>query len=175
MAEEQAAEEKPAPEKFLVFTVQGAYYTFPSRLISEVAALEKVFPLPLLPDYVRGIINRYSAPYALIDIGLLILKTPAAPSAGAVSRGSPPGPAKTVVLKETVDKLAFLIDDVVDIVDVHPSDLTKVEQDGEAPGSGAIAGGAAGLIESSFEWHDTHVFCLSIQEIINQVKKDFEA
>ncbi|GHV92751.1 hypothetical protein AGMMS50268_32600 [Spirochaetia bacterium] len=173
MAEEQAAEEKTAPEKFLVFTVQGAYYTFPSRLISEVAALEKVFPLPLLPDYVRGIINRYSAPYALIDIGILILKTPAALSAGAVSRGSPPGPAKTVVLKETVDKLAFLIDDVVDIVDVLPSALIKVEQDGDAPG--VLNGGAAALIESSFEWHDTHVFCLSVEEIINQVKKDFEA
>jgi purine-binding chemotaxis protein CheW len=153
MADEKEIAETPATEKFLVFTVQGKYYTFPSKLISEVAASEKIFPLPLLPDYVRGIINRYSAPYALIDIGLLMLKTPSEP-------------VKVVVLKEEVDKLAFLIDDVVDIVDIPLPSLMKVEQDNDAPDS-------TGVIDYSFEWHDTNVFCLSIQEILGQIKKDF--
>jgi purine-binding chemotaxis protein CheW len=154
-AKAKLPKEKPELEEFLIFMVQGKYYTFPSKLIAEVAALEKVFPLPLLPDYVRGIINRYSVPYALIDIGLLILKTPSEK------------PAKTVVLKETVDKLAFLIDDVVDIVETPLSELLKVERDAEDAG-------VTGLIEFSFEWHDTHVFCLNLPEIINQIKKDFE-
>jgi purine-binding chemotaxis protein CheW len=141
-------------EKYLIFTILGTYYTFPSRFISEVSAFEKVYPLPLLPAYVKGIINRYSVPYALLDIGLLIRETPTPES-------------KVVVLKETVDKLAILIDDVADIIDIPVSALLKVEQDADRDV-------VTDIIESSFEWHDTHVFVLGIRQIINRVKTDFE-
>lgn len=141
-------------EKYLIFTILGKYYTFPSRFISEVTAFEKVYPLPLLPGYVRGIINRYSAPFALIDIGLLMRET-ATPE------------SKVVVLKEAVDKLAFLIDDVVDIVDVSAANLLKVEQ-------GAEQDDVTDIIEATFEWHDVHVLVLGIRQIINRVKADFE-
>ncbi|MDR2102409.1 MAG: chemotaxis protein CheW [Treponema sp.] len=141
-------------EKYLIFTILGKHYTFPSRFISEVTAFDKVYPLPLLPEYVRGIINRYSVPFALIDIGLLIRETPTPE-------------AKVVVLKESVDKLAFLIDDVVDIIDIPITNLLKVEQ-------GAERDDVTDIIESSFEWHDTHVFVLGLRQIINRVKTDFE-
>ncbi|MDR2402852.1 MAG: chemotaxis protein CheW [Spirochaetaceae bacterium] len=141
-------------EKYLIFTILGKHYTFPSRFISEVTAFDKVYPLPLLPEYVKGVINRYSVPFALIDIGLLI-------------REMPTPEVKVVVLKESVDKLAFLIDDVVDIIDVPVSNLLKVEQ-------GVERDDITDIIESSFEWHDTHVFVLGIRQIINRVKTDFE-
>jgi purine-binding chemotaxis protein CheW len=141
-------------EKYLIFTILGKFYTFPSRFISEVTAFSYVYPLPLMPDYVRGIINRYSVPFALIDIGLLIRETPTPE-------------AKVVVLKETVDRLAFLIDDVVDIIDIPASGILKVEQ-------GAERDDATDIIESSFEWHDTHVFVLDIRQIINRLKADLE-
>jgi purine-binding chemotaxis protein CheW len=120
--------------------------------VNEVAALDRAYPLPLLPEYVKGIINRYSAPYALIDIGLMIFKKASSSS-------------KVVVLKESEEKLAFMIDDVVDIIDIPRSSLLKIEQD---------SGGqdTPDIIEASFEWHNTHVFVLSIHEIISMVKND---
>ncbi|MDR2633392.1 MAG: chemotaxis protein CheW [Treponema sp.] len=142
-------------EKFLIFTIQERLYTLPSRMINEVAAYDKAYPLPLLPEYVKGIINRYSVPYALIDLGLFMLKTPSTLS-------------KVVVLKESVDKLAFMIDDVVDIVDVPVGNILKVEQGTENQDTTAV-------IDASFEWHQRDVFILSIREIINRIKKDFEA
>jgi purine-binding chemotaxis protein CheW len=141
-------------EKYLIFTILGKFYTFPSRVISEVTAFDHVYPLPLLPNYVRGIINRYAVPFALIDIGLLIRET-ATPE------------SKVVVLKETVDKLAFLIDDVVDIIDIPAASLLQVSQ-------GTDQGDGTDIIEASFEWHDTHVFVLGVRQIINRVKADFE-
>jgi purine-binding chemotaxis protein CheW len=131
----------------------GKFYTFPSRIISEVTAFDTVYPLPLLPEYVIGIINRYSAPYALVDIGLLLQKIPTPR-------------AKVVVLKETVEKIAFLIDDVVDIIDVAQPELMKLEQ-------GTEANDTTDIIESSFEWHDTNVFVLNIRQIINRVVGEF--
>ncbi|MDR2392749.1 MAG: chemotaxis protein CheW [Treponema sp.] len=142
-------------EKFLIFTIQDRLYTLPSRMINEVAVYDKAYPLPLLPEYVKGIINRYSIPYALIDLGLFMLKTPSTLS-------------KVVVLKESVDKVAFMIDDVVDIVDIPLEDILKVEQGRENQDATVV-------IEASFEWHQMDVFVLSIREIINRIKQDFNA
>jgi len=139
-------------EKYLIFTVRDKQYALPSKIIREVAALEKVFPLPLAPEYVRGIINRYSVPYALIDIRFLLL-------------GETSNSGKLIVLKEDVDKLAFLIDDVTDIADLPPDKLMKIEQEETA---------LAGSISAFFEWKDYQVFCLEPAEIISRIKRDFE-
>jgi purine-binding chemotaxis protein CheW len=133
--------------------IQNSRYALPSALISEVAVVERVFPLPLVPGYVRGLINRYSTPYALIDIGLLLFNIPS-------------GASKTVVLKESVDKLAFLIDDVLDIADIARDKLLKVEQESEE---------AMPLIESSFEWQGGPVFCIGVGDFARRIRKDFEA
>jgi len=136
-------------EKYLVFNVREKQYALPSKLIREVAALEKIFPLPLAPDYVRGIINRYSVPYALIDIRFLLHNE--------ISETG-----KVIVLKEEVDKLAFLIDDVSDIAE--PEKLMKIEQEENA---------VAGPIGAYFELKGSQVFCIDTAEIINKIKQDF--
>ena len=138
-------------EKYLIFAVRDKHYALPSKIISEVAVLEKVFPLPLVPEYVRGIINRYSVPYALVDIGFLFYMD--------VSNAG-----KVIVLKEEVDKLALLIDDVTDIADLPPEKLIKTEPE-ENSFSGAIS--------AFFEWKDSHVFCLDAGELISRIKQDF--
>ena len=139
-------------DRYLIFTIQEKQYALPSKLISEVAVLEKVFPLPLVPGYVRGIINRYSVPYALIDICFLLQKN-------ACDAG------KVIVLKEEVDKLAFLINDVTDIADLPAGKLIKIVQEENS---------LEGTINSFFEWKGIHVFCLDTAEILSRIKLDFE-
>lgn len=139
-------------EKYLIFAIKDKRYALPSKTIGEVAVLEKVFPLPLVPEYVRGIINRYSVPYALIDIGLLLFKDTS-------------NAQKVIVLKENVDKLALLIDDVADIADLPPEKLMKTESE-EA--------GISGPVNAFFEWKGSHVLCLDIGELITRIKQDFE-
>ena len=139
-------------EKYLIFTVQDKRYALPSKSISEVAVLEKIFPLPLVPDYVCGIINRYSVPYALIDISTLL-------------HNEPSSAQKVIVLKEQVDKLALLIDDVTDIADLLPEALIKTGQE-EADVSNAIC--------AYFEWKGSPVLCLDTGELISRIQQDFE-
>ena len=138
-----------AMEKYLIFTIREKRYALPSKVINEVAALENVFPLPLVPEYVRGIINRYSVPYALVDINFLLYKDSSTAQ-------------KVIVLKEEVDKLAFLIDDVTDIADITPDQLLKIDQE------------EASAISAFFEWKDTHVLCLETEELIKTIRADFE-
>ena len=139
-------------EKYLIFSIQDKRYALPSKIISEVAVLEKIFPLPLVPDYVRGIINRYSVPYALIDISFLLSREAS-------------NAAKVIVLKQEVDKLALLIDDVTDIADLTPDKMMKTE-----PEESAITGS----INAFFEWKGSHVFCLDTVELISRIKQDFQ-
>ena len=142
-------------EKYLIFAIRDRQYALPSKIISEVALLEKIFPLPLVPPYVRGIINRYSVPYALIDIGFFL-------------HNDASNSKKVIVLKEEVDKLAFLIDDVTDIADLPQDKLMKIEQD-----ETAFSGAGTSSVSAFFEWKDSSVFCLDTEELICRVKQDF--
>jgi purine-binding chemotaxis protein CheW len=149
MSEGTNSAETPAGEKYLIFTILGKYYALPSKLIGEIALFDAVYPLPLLPEYMPGIINRYSTPYALIDIGLFLRKT-------ATPR------AKVLVLKEQVDKAAFLIEDVADIVDIPFASLLQVEQEADADD-------IASVIVSSFSWNEANVFVLDIRKILSRI------
>ena len=147
----ESATEKLSAEKYLIFTVRDKRYALPSRIINEVTVLEKVFPMPLVPAYVRGIINRYSIPYALIDIDFLFYNE--------ISDAR-----KVIVLKEEIDKLAFLIDDVADIADIFPENLFEIEHEENT---------FAASIKDFFEWKGSHVFCIDAVDLINKIKLDF--
>ena len=136
-------------EKYLIFTILGKQYSFPSQFIGEIATFDTVYPLPLMPDYVLGVINRYSVPYALFDIGLMLFKTPG-------QQG------KVLVLKDNIDRIAFLIDDVIGIVDISQDKLLETEQNMES-------GSVSDVISSSFNWNGNDVFVLDLYRILARV------
>jgi purine-binding chemotaxis protein CheW len=133
-------------EKYLIFSILDRRYSFQSRFISEIALFDTVYPLPLMPAYLLGIINRYSVPYALFDIGLLLFKT-----AGSRS--------KVLVLKDEIDRIAFLIDDVIDIADISQENLFPMER-------GVESNDLAEIVSASFKWDGDDVFVLDIQRIL---------
>jgi len=148
----QESAETVNSEKFLIFYILGKLYSFPSRLIGEIALFDKVFPLPLMPSYVLGVVNRYSAPYALFDIGLLFQKT-----------ASPRN--KIIILKEEIDRIAFLIDDVAGIADIQNDDLLVVERNSDSADLTEI-------ICASFKWENNDVFVLDANRIMSRVSKE---
>jgi len=144
--------ENRVTERFLIFAIREKRYALPSALISEVAVMEKVFPLPLVPGYVCGIINRYSVPYALIDLNFLFSKENS-------------GAGKVIILKEEIDRLALLIDDVTDFAELLPEQLINTGQEETA---------ISGSIHAYFEWKGNPVFCLDAAELVSRIKQDFE-
>jgi purine-binding chemotaxis protein CheW len=136
-------------EKFLVFSVLEKLYCFPSRLIGEIAIFDTVYPLPLVPSYLLGVVNRYSVPYALFDTGLLFQK-----SAGQRN--------KMLIIKDEIDRIAFLIDDIAGITDIQEKDLCIIDRNTDS-------GELTGVISSSFKWNENDVFVLDVNRIINHV------
>jgi purine-binding chemotaxis protein CheW len=140
--------ENTADEKFLIFSILGRRFAFMSRFIGEITLFETVYPLPLMPPYVPGVINRYSVPYALFDIGLLLFKTPSPRT-------------KVLVLKDNIDRIAFLIDDIIGIADIPQKELLSVERAAES-------GDITEAVSASFNWDGGDVFVLDVQRILSQ-------
>jgi len=142
-------------EKYLIFSILNQRYAIPSLFISELAVFDDVYPLPLVPDYMLGIINRYSIPYALLDIGLLLYKTPSPRK-------------KVLVLKDSIDRIAFLIDDILDIADIPQEQLFNIERRAES-------NDVAETISASFKWHDNDILVLDIRRILDRISAEAEA
>lgn len=145
-------EDSTNSEKYLIFSILGRLYSFPSRLIGEIALFDSVYPLPLMPSYVLGVVNRYSVPYALFDIGLLFYNTPCPRK-------------KVLVIKDDIDRIAFLIDDITDIADVQQEKLLSVERSVESDD-------LTEAVSASFSWNSGDVFVLDIQKILSRVTGD---
>ena len=136
-------------EKFLIFTILGKYYSFPSRIIGEIALFDTVYPLPLLPPYLPGVVNRYSIPYALFDIGLFLYKTP-----------SPRN--KVLIFKDEVDHIAIIIDDVCGIADIRTEDIFIMDR-------GTDSSELTDTVSACFKWNNTDVHVLDVRRILGRV------
>ncbi|MCL2265143.1 MAG: chemotaxis protein CheW [Treponema sp.] len=139
-------------EKYLIFSILDKLYSFPSRIISEIAIFDTVYPLPLLPPFVLGVVNRYSIPHALFDIGLLFHKT-ASPR------------KKIIIIKEEIDHIAFLIDDVSGIADIHTENIYIIDRDSQS-------GDLSDAVCASFKWNENDVFVLDVHRIIGRISQE---
>jgi len=145
-------------EKFLIFTILGKLYSLPSKFIGEIALFDTVYPLPLMPAYVPGVVNRYSVPYALFDIGLLFYSTPSPRK-------------KVLVMKDEIDRIAFLIDDVAGIADIPQEELFNLERSSDMSNSVGL-GDITDAVESSFSWNGSDVLVLDIHRILARAGGD---
>ena len=72
------AEKKQLKKKsvWLIFTIGNQadgknLYAIPADSVKEILRDATVFPLPFVPPYVNGVLNRYGDPYVVIDSAVL--------------------------------------------------------------------------------------------------------
>jgi len=136
-------------EKYLIFSIFGRQYAFPAKIIGEVASCAPLYPLPLLPSYVLGVINRYSIPHALFDTGFLLAQMP--------------GPRKeALVITDSIDRVAFSIDSVTGIASIGPDKLHNIE-------TGSEPGELPGAVYATFKWNDGDVSVLDVRRLLARV------
>jgi len=133
-------------EKYLIFSISDRQYAFPADVVGEVANCDPVFPLPLLPYFALGFINRYSIPYVLFDIGFLLTNVQ--------------GPRnEALVIKGEIDNVAFSIDKVSGIASIAPGTLNHLE-------AGSRPDETTGTVYASFKWNGADVFVIDIRRIL---------
>ena len=61
------SEEFDNSKTWLVFSVGEKKYALLASSVREILRDVPVFPLPFVPEYINGILNRYGEPYAVVD------------------------------------------------------------------------------------------------------------
>ncbi len=56
---------------WLLFTIGEKLYAIPADQVKEILRYATVFPLPFVPPYVDGVLNRYGDPYVVINTSAL--------------------------------------------------------------------------------------------------------
>ena len=71
--ENQKVEEKATWLIFKIGSDEGGknLYAIPAEKVKEILRDANVFPLPFVPPYVNGVLNRYGDPYVVIDSAIL--------------------------------------------------------------------------------------------------------
>ena len=56
---------------WLAFKLQDGTYAIDSGGVREVLRNNEVFPMPFIPSYIKGVLNFYGKPYAVVDFMML--------------------------------------------------------------------------------------------------------
>jgi len=57
---------------WLTFSAGNKKYAIQSNLIQEILRNNDIFPIPFVPPYIKGVLNSYGTPYAVLDISLFL-------------------------------------------------------------------------------------------------------
>ncbi|MCQ2981863.1 MAG: chemotaxis protein CheW [Treponemataceae bacterium] len=66
------SEEKASGATWLVFRTGSENYAIDSAEVKEIVRNTELFPLPFVPPYVKGVLNSYGIPYAVVDLSQLL-------------------------------------------------------------------------------------------------------
>ncbi len=63
--------DKTSGSTWLVFRTGSENYAIDSADVKEIVRNAELFPLPFVPSYIRGVLNSYGTPYAVVDFSQL--------------------------------------------------------------------------------------------------------
>ncbi|HPX48536.1 MAG: CheW-like domain protein [Spirochaetes bacterium ADurb.Bin269] len=137
------------PVKYLLFTCGDTDYAIPSLLVREIVSGLPVYPVPFVPTWVRGLLNRHGEPFVVLDPEVLFGRDPL--------KGS-----TALLLSVPGDQVSLRITDVCEFLTVPESDLHRIS----APDESAVF--FLGAVTSS----RGDVFVLNIHSILERLAVD---
>lgn len=103
--------ESNTQKKWLVFKVSNKLYAIDSKSVKEVERNSDISPIFFVPPYIKGIINFYGKPYAVIDFSMI--------------QNMPKINTKLFLILNNSSDIALQIDDIIDF---YSSEDAKEQQ-----------------------------------------------
>ena len=151
------AEKKQLKKKsvWLIFTIGNQadgknLYAMPADSVKEILRDATVFPLPFVPPYVNGVLNRYGDPYVVID--------------SAVLEGKEAQQSKLFIVLNDESHTCLRITDVRDFFTASEKDVIHFSEEE-----------LSDYYEGTLKVKNQEVFVLKVQAIIEKVKKEIAA
>lgn len=134
---------------YLLFSINLKNYAVPSNLVKELLRDVEVFPLPFVPSYIDGVLNRYGDPYVVLDPAILF--------------GDKKQNNSLFLVFNDENKLSIRISDVFDFYTIQVSEINKFTDDNLEK-----------FFEGTFKYNDKDVIIIKKDAIVEKIGKDFE-
>ena len=151
------AEKKQLKKKavWLIFTIGNQadgknLYAIPADSVKEILRDATVFPLPFVPPYVNGVLNRYGDPYVVID--------------SAVLEGKEAQQSMLFIVLNDESHTCLRITDVRDFFTASEKDVIHFSEEE-----------LSDYYEGTLKVKNQEVFVLKVQAFIEKVKKEIAA
>lgn len=136
-------------QNFLLFSINLKKYAVSSNLVRELLREVDVFPLPFVPSYVDGVLNRYGDPYVVIDPALLF--------------NSEKQNNSLFLVFNDENKISIRISDVYDFYTIPVSEINRFTEEKSEQ-----------FFEGTFKYQSEDVLIIKKDAIVERVEKDFE-
>ena len=148
----EKTEEKQKDKKavWLIFTIGEKRFAIPAENVKEILRDATVFPLPFVPPYVDGVLNRYGDPYVVIN--------PAALECYEAPQ------SKLFIVLNDESHSCFRITDVKDFFTATEKDVVHFAE-----------AELSEFYEGTLTVNGQDVFVLKVQDIIQKVGKEIAA
>ena len=139
---------------YLVFKIGKENYAVESNEVREILRNNEIFPLPFVPNYIKGVLNSYGEPYAVLDLSLFF---------GGEAQDS----ALFMILKNE-NNLSL---QVSDIQEFHSSKDINFQKFSDKEDAGHFLGA---ITFSSSKDEEITAPILELNSVIEKIRKDIE-
>ena len=105
-------------EKFLIFRSSGILYAMNTNFVNEIFTSVDITRVPMVPEYIAGVINLRGAVVPIIDFRLLLGRFPE-------------GESNAIILNINETIIGILVDSVDQMVDIARSSILPVPAQNE--------------------------------------------
>lgn len=141
------------PRQFLTFNLKEELFCLPIESIKEIIGVSKITPVPMVPDFIRGIINIRGLVVPVIDLSVRF----GWPKSDITKRSC------VVIIEieheDNVLVLGLIIDSVSEVIEMTPSDI------GEAPSFGSKI--RTDFISNMLKINDEFVVVLDVHKVLS--------
>lgn len=151
-SESQQIEKKTT---WLIFTIGNQtdgtnLYAIPSGDVKEILRDAAIFPLPFVPPYINGVLNRYGDPYVVID--------------SAVMEGKDPQKSFLFIVLNDESHTCLRVTDVKDFFSATENEIVRFSE-----------AELSDFYEGTLNINGKNVFVMKVKAIIEKVGKEIAA
>jgi len=135
---------------WLIFSVNENTYAIEAPMAKEILRNMDIYPLPFVPEYIRGVINRHGEPYTVVDLASFL--------------GKEQQEASLFIVLNLQDN-QFCVQ-ITDILDFHTAPKTSVIGMNDAQDLGFFSG--------TIEYQEKNVPIIQLDKIYDVIRNDLE-
>lgn len=136
--------------KMIIFQIDDRSYGIEASSVKEIYTSDFIHPLPFVPVYIRGLINKEGDPYTVVDLNMLFKQ---------IKLDS----ETFLIINEGQDHLSFMISDVLDIIKIDKSNIMEIVDNNEDS-----------YFNSYIEYRDEKIFLINKNSILSKITSDIE-